>query len=267
MKNLTPSTLASTATQTDSRIGIVLLSRAGYGKNQQEQLEPLVRAVEETGGYYTVQSAMVDQGEPSLPAALQTVAEIGATRVIVQPIFIPHDPNLHRWLAKVIMRWYQNWQGQPVTITLANPLIEHPALAEALVAALPQTVDASQSIENDPPPNWENDPAGWSIIPEHRHHLLFCRGPRCTARGAGELYQHLRDRIREQQLGQDARVLTVQTGCLYPCNLGPLLVVHPQGIWYGNLDKAALDQIVQEHLSEGRVVDEHVVEHAFETIR
>jgi (2Fe-2S) ferredoxin len=48
--------------------------------------------------------------------------------------------------------------------------------------------------------------------------------------------------------------LVAQTGCLYPCNLGPVMVVYPEGVWYGTLDNNTVEQIVQEHFVAGQVV-------------
>jgi (2Fe-2S) ferredoxin len=55
-------------------------------------------------------------------------------------------------------------------------------------------------------------------------------------------------------------VHAAQTGCLSPCNLGPTMVVYPEGIWYCELSAAAIDRIVDEHFVGGRVVEEYARE-------
>jgi (2Fe-2S) ferredoxin len=65
--------------------------------------------------------------------------------------------------------------------------------------------------------------------------------------------------LKVNKLLKDDRVLVAQTGCLYPCNLGPLLVVYPDGVWYGRLNEAAIDRIITEHFLGHQVVDDHVV--------
>ena len=54
-------------------------------------------------------------------------------------------------------------------------------------------------------------------------------------------------------MGDDA-VLVAQTGCLYPCNLGPVMVVYPEGIWYGGLSEEGVERIIEEHFEGGQIV-------------
>jgi (2Fe-2S) ferredoxin len=105
--------------------------------------------------------------------------------------------------------------------------------------------------------NYEEHPA-WSVIPPHKNHVLFCQGPRCTASGSGDLGGYLRKRLKEEGLEENAgHVLEAQTGCLFPCNLGPLMVVYPEGTWYCGLDRAAIDRIIEEHFHGGQVVTDY----------
>lgn len=43
-------------------------------------------------------------------------------------------------------------------------------------------------------------------------------------------------------------------GCLDRCELGPVLVVYPDATWYTYVDRADLDEIMEKHLSNGRIV-------------
>ncbi|GAB4426503.1 MAG: hypothetical protein Kow0031_06300 [Anaerolineae bacterium] len=49
------------------------------------------------------------------------------------------------------------------------------------------------------------------------------------------------------------------TNCLGVCNSGPVLIVHPDGIKYHRVDDAALERIFQEHILQGRPVEELIV--------
>ena len=44
-------------------------------------------------------------------------------------------------------------------------------------------------------------------------------------------------------------------GCLDRCGEGPVAVVYPEGVWYTYVDQEDLEDIVQEHLVNGRVVE------------
>ena len=44
-------------------------------------------------------------------------------------------------------------------------------------------------------------------------------------------------------------------GCLDRCEQGPVLVVYPEAVWYTYVDRDDIDEIVEEHLVNGRVVE------------
>ncbi|MGX6450241.1 (2Fe-2S) ferredoxin domain-containing protein, partial [Patulibacter sp. S7RM1-6] len=103
-----------------------------------------------------------------------------------------------------------------------------------------------------------SDPA-WTRVPAHRHHVLVCRGPRCSMRGSAAVSRALGDALAARGLGDDD-VLVTQTGCLYPCDRGPVAVVHPDDAWYGALTPEAAGRLVDEHLRAGRPLQGHRLE-------
>ena len=66
----------------------------------------------------------------------------------------------------------------------------------------------------------------WERPPRHARHVLVCRGPRCNAQGAAEVAAALAAEFRAQGVLDDGVLLTA-TGCLFPCNRAPVVVVHP----------------------------------------
>ncbi|MEW6229271.1 MAG: NADH-quinone oxidoreductase subunit F, partial [Bacillota bacterium] len=54
--------------------------------------------------------------------------------------------------------------------------------------------------------------------------------------------------------GLDREVKVVETGCLGPCDLGPVIVVYPEGTLYEKVKVGDVPAIVEEHLLKGRVV-------------
>ena len=63
---------------------------------------------------------------------------------------------------------------------------------------------------------------------------------------------------REGLLFGPGRVKRGETPCLGVCAGGPIVVVYPDGIWYGGVTPRLLERIVVEHLRHGRVVEEAV---------
>ena len=46
-----------------------------------------------------------------------------------------------------------------------------------------------------------------------------------------------------------------QSGCLDRCELGPTMVIYPEGVWYHCRSEADVDEILERHLQNGERVD------------
>lgn len=89
-----------------------------------------------------------------------------------------------------------------------------------------------------------------------RHHLFLCLGPDCCAPARGEAcWLHLKQRLKS--LGLPA--FRSKAGCLRVCGGGPILLVYPEGIWYGGITPERIDRVLLEHLQEGRPVEEWII--------
>ncbi len=72
-------------------------------------------------------------------------------------------------------------------------------------------------------------------------------------------WTHLRERLKTLERSGGPRVLRTATRCFGVCRAGPIAVVYPDGVWYGGCSPEVLDRIVDEHLVEGRIVEDHVL--------
>jgi (2Fe-2S) ferredoxin len=95
----------------------------------------------------------------------------------------------------------------------------------------------------------------------YARHILVCTGGFCSPdRRGAELYRMLPDLLdRAGLLFGPQRVKRGETPCLGVCAGGPIVVVYPEGIWYSAVTPELLARIVNEHLKEGRVVEESVM--------
>lgn len=94
-----------------------------------------------------------------------------------------------------------------------------------------------------------------------KHHVFFCLNQRedgrkcCASAGAQDLHAHAKDRVKELGISGPGGVRVNKAGCLDRCEEGPCLVVYPEGVWYTYVDREDIDEIVDEHLVHGRVVE------------
>lgn len=100
-----------------------------------------------------------------------------------------------------------------------------------------------------------SDPA-----PYFRKHIFLCTNERpaghprgcCKAKGSEKLRDYMKARVKEAGF-RDIRVNSA--GCLDRCELGPTLVIYPEGVWYRVESPADVDEIIQRHLHGSQRVE------------
>lgn len=94
-----------------------------------------------------------------------------------------------------------------------------------------------------------------------KYHVFFCCNQRdpgetcCNNHGASDIRGYAKDRVKALRLAGEGKVRINQAGCLDRCNQGPVLVVYPEAVWYTYVDKTDIDEIIDEHLTHGRIVE------------
>ncbi len=90
-----------------------------------------------------------------------------------------------------------------------------------------------------------------------QRHVFFCCNQRsdgrasCEDQGANALRDYCKGRVKKLGLSGTGKVRVNQAGCLDRCELGPVAVVYPEGVWYRYQTRADVDAIVDEHLLGG----------------
>jgi (2Fe-2S) ferredoxin len=86
-------------------------------------------------------------------------------------------------------------------------------------------------------------------------HVFLCVGPSCCTGEQGlAVWERLKARLKEKQVP----ALRTKAACLRVCHGGPWLLVYPEGIWYGDVTLERCDRIIDEHLIQGRPVQEWI---------
>lgn len=85
-----------------------------------------------------------------------------------------------------------------------------------------------------------------------RSQVLICGGTGCTSSGSAELIRLFEEKIKEAGLEKEVKV--VRTGCFGLCEMGPVVIVYPEGAFYSHIKAENVEEIVNEHLLKGRIV-------------
>ena len=100
----------------------------------------------------------------------------------------------------------------------------------------------------------------------YKHHVFFCTNNRngsrqsCEDCNATALRTYAKDKVKAAGMAVDGGVRVNSAGCLNRCELGPVMVVYPEGTWYTFVDEEDVDEIVEKHLGKGEVVTRLLVD-------
>lgn len=95
----------------------------------------------------------------------------------------------------------------------------------------------------------------------YERHIFFCVNERkngeqcCAQHKAHDGFERCKVQIRAAGLAGPGQVRVNKAGCLDRCAAGPVAVVYPEGVWYTFVDANDIDEIVESHLKNGKVVE------------
>ena len=100
----------------------------------------------------------------------------------------------------------------------------------------------------------------------YTHHLFFCinqraEGESCCANfGSQRVRDYAKKKLKELGLSGEGKCRANMAGCLGRCEHGPVLVIYPENTWYNYLDEEDIDEIIEQHLQNGKIVERLLID-------
>ena len=95
----------------------------------------------------------------------------------------------------------------------------------------------------------------------YARHIFFCLNERangeacCAQHQAQQGFERCKAQVKALGLAGPGKVRVNKAGCLDRCAAAPVAVVYPEGVWYSYVDASDIDEIVESHLQNGKIVE------------
>ena len=91
-------------------------------------------------------------------------------------------------------------------------------------------------------------------------HIFVCTSSRANGQQKG--FCHTKDGVAVvgkfleelDERGLSGEVMVSNTGCMWLCEKGPIVVVYPENVWYGSVTPKDVETIMEEHIENGNIV-------------
>ncbi len=99
----------------------------------------------------------------------------------------------------------------------------------------------------------------------YKYHVFFCTNQRedggrcCQDFNASAMRDYAKQRCKALGIHEPGKVRINNAGCLNRCAEGPVIVVYPEEVWYTYVDRDDIDEIIEQHLLNGRVVERLII--------
>lgn len=102
---------------------------------------------------------------------------------------------------------------------------------------------------------------GYVIMDQLKHHIFVCTSSRingkqqgvCFSKKSVDIVSGFMEEIEDRDLNDEVKV--TNTGCFGMCAQGPIVVVYPEGVWYGGVTPDDVEEIMDKHIEGGEIVE------------
>jgi NADH:ubiquinone oxidoreductase subunit F (NADH-binding)/(2Fe-2S) ferredoxin len=92
---------------------------------------------------------------------------------------------------------------------------------------------------------------------QYKHKICVCCGAGCISSGSEEVLNKIQEEIKVRGLENEVRA--VPTGCMGPCNQGPLVKFLPDNTIYQKVDCENIRQVVQSQLIDKKPIEDLLI--------
>lgn len=93
-----------------------------------------------------------------------------------------------------------------------------------------------------------------------KHHILVCSSSRingqqkgfCLSKDSVRIIGRFLEEIADRELEDE--IMVTNTGCLSLCTKGPIVIIYPEGIWYGGVTDDDVEDIL-DALENGETLE------------
>lgn len=86
-----------------------------------------------------------------------------------------------------------------------------------------------------------------------RTHIMVCGGTGCVSAQSQQIVEKFKENLESAGYGEEVAV--IKTGCFGFCGQGPIVKIHPDNVFYVQVGLTDVEDIVNEHIIKGRVVE------------
>lgn len=94
-----------------------------------------------------------------------------------------------------------------------------------------------------------------------KYHIFVCTSSRingqqkgfCHSKESVDIVTTFMEELEERELSDE--VMVSNTGCFGICQQGPIVVVYPDGVWYGAVTADDVEEIIESHIENQKVVE------------
>ncbi len=87
---------------------------------------------------------------------------------------------------------------------------------------------------------------------EYKAHIMVCGGQGCISSNCTDVVDALKESLKKNGIEKDVKLIL--TGCMGPCDMGPVMIIYPDATFYRRVKPKDAEEIVTEHIMKGNPV-------------